>query len=108
MGAAAAAASVPVAGAGRHGGRAARPAEVPVAFAERNGYRAAGTSTPVPAEGAMRRLGLFALAVVLGLGCATESHQGPWDEFWKDLRGDNQQMRSSGADIGGGGAGRNK
>jgi hypothetical protein len=27
--------------------------------------------------------------LLLGAGCGSE-----WDEFWKDLRGDNQKMRS--------------
>jgi hypothetical protein len=45
----------------------------------------------------------LALALVLGcgLGCAADGDKGSWDEVWKDLQGDNMQMRSSGAAIGG-------
>ena len=35
------------------------------------------------------------LFVMIGLaGCAAEGQKGPWDEFWKDLRGDNMKMRN--------------
>jgi hypothetical protein len=39
----------------------------------------------------------YALAVVLlfGLGCAADE-QGQWDEFWKDVSGDNMKMRYDG------------
>jgi hypothetical protein len=53
----------------------------------------------------MRRLCVLALVLLLGLGCAADDDKGQWDDFWKDLRGDNMQMRSSGAAIGGWGAG---
>jgi hypothetical protein len=29
------------------------------------------------------------------LGCAWEGDNSTWDDFWKDLRGDNMQMRSN-------------
>jgi hypothetical protein len=54
----------------------------------------------------MRRLCVLAFALLFGLGCAADGQKGQWDEFWKDLRGDNMQMRSSGAGIGGWGGGR--
>jgi hypothetical protein len=41
----------------------------------------------------MRRLCVLALAVCFGAGCAAEGDRGQWDEFWKDLRGDNMRMR---------------
>lgn len=41
----------------------------------------------------MRRLCALAVVAVLSLGCATEGQKGQWDEFWKDLRGDNMEMR---------------
>jgi hypothetical protein len=28
------------------------------------------------------------------MGCASEGDKGQWDEVWKDLRGDNMQMRN--------------
>ncbi len=41
----------------------------------------------------MKRLRVLLCALLLsGLGCASE--RGQWDEFWKDLRGDNMRMRS--------------
>jgi hypothetical protein len=49
----------------------------------------------------MRRLWIPALALVCGLGCAADGDKGSWDEVRKDLRGDNMQMRSTGAAIGG-------
>jgi hypothetical protein len=42
----------------------------------------------------MRRLCLLALALFLGLGCATDSDKAQWDAALKDLRGDNMKMRS--------------
>jgi hypothetical protein len=46
----------------------------------------------------MRRLCAIAFALLFGLlsgsGCASEDGKGQWDEFWKDLRGDNMQMGS--------------
>jgi hypothetical protein len=43
----------------------------------------------------MRRLCVLLCALVLAPGCATDGRE--WDEFWKDLRGDNMRMRSGGA-----------
>ena len=38
---------------------------------------------------------LCALCVALGLsGCASDGKASPWDDFWKDLRGDNMEMKS--------------
>ena len=39
-------------------------------------------------------LGMLAFALLLGLGCAAPGEKGQWDDFWKDLRGDNMRMRS--------------
>ena len=43
----------------------------------------------------MRRLCLLAGVLLVGLGCSADGNKGQWDEFWKDLRGDNMQMRSN-------------
>ena len=42
----------------------------------------------------MRYWYVLALVLVLSLGCAAD--KGQWDEFWKDVRGDNMQMRYEG------------
>jgi hypothetical protein len=44
----------------------------------------------------MKRLGLLCLVSILfcALGCASDSSKAEWREFFKDLRGDNMQMRS--------------
>jgi hypothetical protein len=42
---------------------------------------------------AMKRLWLLLLLFLLA-GCASEGSKGQWDEFWKDLRGDNMKMRN--------------
>lgn len=39
----------------------------------------------------MGRLLVLLCALVLLSGCAADGHQ--WDEFWKDLRGENMEMR---------------
>jgi hypothetical protein len=49
----------------------------------------------------MRRLCVLAFALLFGLGCATEETKKQWDEAWKDLRGDNMEMKSDGGAIGG-------
>jgi hypothetical protein len=36
---------------------------------------------------------LLAAALLLGVGCAADD-KGQWDEFWKDLRGDNMKMQT--------------
>jgi hypothetical protein len=46
----------------------------------------------------MRRLALLFCASLLSLGCGSDGDKGQWDEFWKDLRGDNMEMRG---DFGG-------
>lgn len=41
----------------------------------------------------MKRLCVLLCALlVAAAGCASDT--GEWDEFWKDLRGDNMKMRS--------------
>lgn len=47
----------------------------------------------------MRRLWLLGGVLVIGLGCSADGDKGQWDEFWKDLRGDNMQMRSNFSDA---------
>jgi hypothetical protein len=42
----------------------------------------------------MRRLGMLACALLFCLGCSSDGDKGQWDEFWKDLRGDNMKMRN--------------
>jgi hypothetical protein len=42
----------------------------------------------------MNRLGLLLCAMLFCAGCASDGDQGSWDEVWKDLRGDNMQMRN--------------
>jgi len=46
-----------------------------------------------PGVGAMKRLGVLLCALLFASGCASD---GCWDEFWKDLRGDNMKMRGFG------------
>ena len=41
----------------------------------------------------MRRLSIFVFVLTLVAGCASDGEPGPWDEFRKDLRGDNMKMR---------------
>jgi hypothetical protein len=46
---------------------------------------------------AMKRLCVLLCAligVVAFCGCASEGHKGQWDDFWKDVRGDNMQMKT--------------
>jgi hypothetical protein len=40
----------------------------------------------------MKRLCVLLCALLPVAGCASD--KGEWDEFWKDLRGDNMKMRS--------------
>jgi hypothetical protein len=45
----------------------------------------------------MKRLCVLLCALVGTLavsGCASEGHKGQWDEFWKDVRGDNMEMKT--------------
>src|SRR5262249_42863331 len=45
-------------------------------------------------SGTMRRLRVLLCALLFGLtGCASDGSKGQWDEFWKDVRGDNMKMR---------------
>jgi hypothetical protein len=42
----------------------------------------------------MRRFWGICCALVFCLGCTSDgSDNGQWNEFWKDLRGDNMKMR---------------
>jgi|SoiMetStandDraft_2_1073263.scaffolds.fasta_scaffold1834269_1 hypothetical protein len=40
----------------------------------------------------MRRRCVFALVLLAGFGCAL-GDRAQWEEVWKDLRGDNMQMK---------------
>jgi hypothetical protein len=42
----------------------------------------------------MKRLCVALCALLFVLGCASDGDKGEWDEFWKDLRGDNMKMHS--------------
>ncbi len=42
----------------------------------------------------MKRLRVLLCALCCALGCASEGSKGQWDEFWKDVRGDNMRMRN--------------
>jgi hypothetical protein len=43
----------------------------------------------------MKRCWLLIGVLTLATGCVADGKNGSWDEVWKDLRGDNMQMRSS-------------
>jgi hypothetical protein len=47
----------------------------------------------------MGRPVLLVCALLGCLGCAAEGPNGDWDEFKRDLRGDNMQMHSGGPGI---------
>ncbi|MBI3407942.1 MAG: hypothetical protein HY040_06245 [Planctomycetes bacterium] len=42
----------------------------------------------------MGRLCVLLCALLFCQGCAAEGNAGKWDEFWRDLRGDNMKMRN--------------
>jgi hypothetical protein len=42
----------------------------------------------------MKRLGMLLAVLIFLAGCASSGDQSQWDDFWKDLRGDNMKMRS--------------
>jgi hypothetical protein len=42
----------------------------------------------------MKRLVAPASVLFLLVGCATSGDQAQWNDFWKDVRGDNMKMRS--------------
>jgi hypothetical protein len=43
----------------------------------------------------MKRCRVLLCALLFGLaGCAADGDKGQWNEFWKDLRGDNMKMRN--------------
>ena len=44
----------------------------------------------------MKRILWVLVFTLLAGGCATQGQKGPWDDFWKDLRGDNMEMRGFG------------
>jgi hypothetical protein len=37
---------------------------------------------------------VLVLALLVCVGCASPGEKSEWDEFWKDLRGDNLKMRA--------------
>ncbi len=41
----------------------------------------------------MKRFWVLACVLFLCGGCAASGDNGSWDEFWKDLRGDNMKMK---------------
>lgn len=41
----------------------------------------------------MWRHGIVGLILLIGAGCAADGQKGQWDEFWKDVRGENMEMR---------------
>jgi hypothetical protein len=43
----------------------------------------------------MTRLVVIFCSTLLCLGCAGDSDKAQWNDFWKDLRGDNMQMRGA-------------
>jgi hypothetical protein len=43
--------------------------------------------------GVMLRLGLLICALLFLSGCASDAGNGSWEGVWKDLRGDNMQLR---------------
>jgi hypothetical protein len=66
-----------------------------IVLPEMPGYTATWGTNPI-FEGVMRQAHLsiwlvLIVAAVCSIGCKTD---GSWDEVWKDLKGDNMQMRS--------------
>jgi hypothetical protein len=43
----------------------------------------------------MKRLAVLCWVLLFCPGCASDGDKGQWAEFWKDVRGDNMQMRNS-------------
>ena len=43
----------------------------------------------------MKRFWLLAFVLLCICGCATDGDKAQWDEFWKDLRGDNMKMSNN-------------
>ena len=43
----------------------------------------------------MKRLCLGLCVLLFALGCSSDGDKGKWDDFWKDVRGDNMQMRGA-------------
>jgi hypothetical protein len=68
-----------------------------VASRGQKSYRAAGIirfSHPTVGK-AMKGICVLVCALLFSLtGCAADGDKGQWDEFWKDLRGDNMKMRN--------------
>jgi hypothetical protein len=44
----------------------------------------------------MRHLCVLVFALCFGAGCAADGQKSEWDAFWKDVRGDNMEMRGFG------------
>jgi hypothetical protein len=42
----------------------------------------------------MKCLWVLLCALLCCAGCASDATKGQWDEFWKDVRGDNMKMRN--------------
>jgi hypothetical protein len=42
----------------------------------------------------MKRLGALLGMLFCLVGCASSGDQSQWDDFWKDVHGDNMKMRS--------------
>jgi hypothetical protein len=43
----------------------------------------------------MKRFCVLVSVVFFALGCASDADKSQWDAFWKDLRGENMQMKGS-------------
>jgi hypothetical protein len=56
----------------------------------------ASRQTEKPKGTVMKRLCVLVFALFLCAGCASDRDKGQWDEFWKDMRGDNMKMRGFG------------
>ena len=71
---------------------------IPVASLAGIGYALGDEPITHRREGAMRHLWRLAFALLVGLllgpGCVSDGKKSPWDDFWKDLRGDYMEMGS--------------
>src|SRR5207249_7016150 len=43
---------------------------------------------------AMKHMCVLLCAMLFCVGCAADGDNGQWEDFWKDVRGENMQMRS--------------
>ena len=41
----------------------------------------------------MMRFCVLFCAMFIGVGCSSDSDKAQWDAFWKDVKGENMQMR---------------